>query len=217
MRALTRHEVAFVLVGGQAAAAHGAQRQTLDLDICAHWTEPNLERVGWALRELGAGLRLDGLDEPFEVPHLDGRFLLQMELSTWRSSHGDVDILRGLPSGGGDEQRYEALLSRSTHLVVDGVTVAVASLDDVIRSKEVLGRPSDDEALPELRQLAAGDSDERRQLGLSRSPPTCALLVPHSAQRWIPRNEQVRSSILLSGSIPSETKVLSCSGCVRTS
>ena len=161
LRALTRHEVEFILVGGQAAAAHGAERQTFDLDICVHWTESNLERVGLALTDLGAGLRLDGLDEPFEVPHLDGRFLIQMELSTWRSEQGDIDVLRGLPSGDGDEERYEALLSRSTSVVVDGIAVAVASLDDVIRSMEVLGRESDADALPELRRLAEIERDDR--------------------------------------------------------
>lgn len=153
LESLDRHGVQFVLVGGQAAASHGALRPTRDLDICVLWTPENLDRLGAVLDQFDAGLRLTGEDEPMAVPHRDGRFLIQMDLSTWRSTAGDIDVLRSLPSGGDAELRYERLLDRAESVQIDGVQVMVASLDDVITSKETADRPSDREALPELRAL----------------------------------------------------------------
>lgn len=153
LESLDRHGVRFVLVGGQAAASHGALRPTRDLDICVLWTPENLDRVGAVLDEFDAGLRMTGDDEPMTVPHRDGRFLMKMDLSTWRSAAGDIDVLHSLPAPGGAGLRYERLMERAAPVSIDGVQVMVASLDDVIVSKEVADRPSDREALPELRSL----------------------------------------------------------------
>lgn len=49
--------------------------------------------------------------------------------------------------------RYEQLVENATELHVDGLRILVASLDDIIRSKEVADRPKDREALDELRSL----------------------------------------------------------------
>lgn len=156
LESLDRHDVQFILVGGQAAASHGALRPTRDLDLCVLWTPENLDRLGAVLEQFDAGLRLTGEDEPIAVPHRDGRFLIQMDLSTWRSTAGDIDVLRSLPAPGGAELRYERLLARADSVQIDGVRVMVASLDDVITSKETTDRPSDREALPELRSLRKG-------------------------------------------------------------
>jgi hypothetical protein len=151
--ALKRHGVEFVLVGGQAGAVHGAERRTFDLDICVRWSKENLDRVGDVLVELDAGLRLEDMDEPFPVPHRDAEFLDTMEISTWRSTRGDIDILRGIP-GHGHEVAFDELASRAETFRVDGHEVSVADLSDIITSKETLGRPPDLDALPELRSLA---------------------------------------------------------------
>lgn len=152
LEALNRHGVEFVLVGGQAGQVYGAERRTFDLDICLRWNQTNLDRMGEVLVELDAGLRIEGMDEPFPVPHRDAGFLDTMEISTWRSSRGDVDVLRGLPAPG-REVGYEELAARAVTFLVDGQEVKVADLADVIASKETLSRPPDLEALPELRTL----------------------------------------------------------------
>ena len=152
--ALRRHGVEFLLVGGQAGNAYGAVRPTRDIDVVVRWSAENLDRMGEVLLELGAGLRIEGLSDPFEVPHRDAAFLSGMEISTWRSPLGDVDVLRGLPSPHG-EIRYDDLVERSQTLCIDGEEVQVASLDDVILSKQTVNRPSDIAALPELLAIAS--------------------------------------------------------------
>jgi hypothetical protein len=160
--ALERHQVSFVAVGGLAPQWQGAQRPTKDLDVCPAWDRENLERMARALRELGA--RLSGSDAPPEglAMPLDGVMLSRMEITTWRTDAGDIDILLGIPRDGRwDLARYEQLRENATLIEVGEHTILVAALDDIIRSKEVADRPPDREALPELRRLRddAIDSD----------------------------------------------------------
>jgi len=46
---LSQHEVAYILVGGAAAIAHGSSRLTQDLDIVYQRTSSNLDRLVMAL------------------------------------------------------------------------------------------------------------------------------------------------------------------------
>lgn len=55
---LNRHEVEYVLVGGVAATAYGAERETDDADCVVRRERANLERLAAALRDLHARLRI---------------------------------------------------------------------------------------------------------------------------------------------------------------
>jgi sugar phosphate isomerase/epimerase len=94
---LDRHGVEYVIVGGVGARLHGAGRMTYDLDLCPGWQPANLERLAAALRELDARLR--DLPADVEFPPITGRTLREMMIGTWRTSAGDLDILREIPSG----------------------------------------------------------------------------------------------------------------------
>ncbi len=154
LAALERHDVAFVAVGQLAAQWQGAEHVTRDFDICPAWHAENLDRVASVLRELGARLKVpDGPVAGVEVP-IDGAFLRRLEVSTWRTDAGDLDVLMGIPKDNEwNLARYERLRDRAVLVGIGGVTVMAASLDDIIRSKEVADRPPDREALPELRRL----------------------------------------------------------------
>lgn len=152
--ALKRHRVRYVTVGGIAARAHGAQRMTRDLDICPAWDNENLDRLATTLRELHARVNVPGGDpEGLQVP-IDGRFLRSLELGTWRTQAGDLDTLLGVPRNGRWElARYEDLRPEARNAHVGLLVVPVAGLEDLIRSKEIADRPSDRQALIELRTL----------------------------------------------------------------
>lgn len=158
LRTLVDHGVEFivivvvVVVGGAGAVAHGATRPTTDLDVVLRWTTENLKRAAGVLAELSARLKVPGVMEPIEVP-LDARMLNGMELSTWRTAAGDFDLISHLPHGKHVYLRYEDLLSRAEQVMMFGVSVNLATLDDIITSKETVDRPPDREALPELYRL----------------------------------------------------------------
>jgi hypothetical protein len=150
---LDEHGVAYIVVGGIAAVAHGATRATFDLDIVPRWDAENLESLASALRATHARLRAPGVESPVEVP-LDGKSLRHYEVSTWRTDHGDVDVIAGTPTRTrGKLASFDELAKRAHARTAFGVRIRIADLDDVIESKEALDREPDRAALPELREL----------------------------------------------------------------
>ena len=157
---LDRHAVRYMLIGGVAGLLHGAQRPTLDLDLLPNSDRENLGRLAAALLELGAYLRVGGLtdDEARPLPTVvDGKSLEGMEISTWRTAAGDIDVLHYLRDDLGERLRYDDLTVRSLVIEVVGIDVQLAGLRDIVASKRFAGRDKDREALPELERLLAQD------------------------------------------------------------
>jgi hypothetical protein len=153
---LSRHQVEYLLVGGIGAQMHGAERPTGDFDSLPATSKENLDRLASAMRELNARLRVEGMtdEESRALPlPIDAASLARMDISTWRTDAGDLDVLTAIPTRDGGRARFEELVARSERVEVDGVVVMVASLDDIIASKEWADRPKDREALVELREL----------------------------------------------------------------
>jgi hypothetical protein len=146
--ALDRHGVRYILVGGLAAILHGAPHVTTDADIVPELGRDNLERLSAALRELNARIRVAG--EPAGVPFdHSAESLARVQMWNLVTDRGNVDIAF-VPSG---TRGYDDL-SRDAHpITVRGIDVPVASLADVIRSKEAAGRDRDRLVLPVLRRL----------------------------------------------------------------
>ncbi len=152
----SRHRVEYLLVGGIGAQMHGAVRPTRDFDSLPATSKENLDRLAAAMRELNARLRVEGMtdEESRSLPlPIDAESLARMDISTWRTDAGDLDVLTAIPTREGGRARFEELVARSERVEVDGVVVMVAGLDDIIASKEWADRPKDREALVELREL----------------------------------------------------------------
>jgi hypothetical protein len=133
---LTDNNVRFVLIGGYAASLRGSPVITGDLDICYARDADNLERLAAALRELDARPR--GVDE--DVPFLlDARTLRLGDTFTFVTRAGSVDCF-GTPSG---TAGFVDLAADATEEDLNGLTVSVASLDDLIRMKRASGRRKD--------------------------------------------------------------------------
>jgi predicted nucleotidyltransferase len=153
---LREHGVRFVLVGGFAAVIHGSPYVTVDLDVVPARDPENLERLSSALRALHA--RVWTQDEPEGVPfEHDGRSLAGAEVWNLITDHGRLD-LTFLPAG---TRGYEDLIRDAVRLTILGVEVDVASLADVVRSKEAAGREKDRLVLPVLRRLLEETEPER--------------------------------------------------------
>ncbi len=63
VEALHRHGVEYLVVGGVAARAYGASRETKDFDCLVRRARDNLDRLAAAMRELNARLRIEGLSD----------------------------------------------------------------------------------------------------------------------------------------------------------
>lgn len=167
MQTLHRHGVECVVVGGIAARLHGASHQTEDFDLVARYDVDNLRRLAAAMRELGAYIRTDGyLDEATREASkrlVHEEHLARTEITTWNSDAGQFDVLRNIPDVDGARQSYEDLAERATEATYGGIVVRLATLDDIVASKEWADRPKDHLALPELysmQQQQRGGRDE---------------------------------------------------------
>jgi hypothetical protein len=143
---LSRHEVAFIVVGGAAAIAHGSARLTQDLDIVYERAPANLDRLVAALAEYQPYLR----GAPPGLPFLWDRMTLTRGLNfTLVTSIGDIDLLGEIPGGGA----YHDLLPGSIELHVFQTRCLCLSLPQLIRAKRAAGRPKDLETLAELEAI----------------------------------------------------------------
>lgn len=170
---LDRHHVAYVLIGGLAAVYHGSPFPTEDVDITPQIDRANLTRLVAALVELDARVRTDSVPEglPFAA---DADSLAAVQMWNLTTTAGDLD-LSFTPAG---TAGYSDLRKDAVVVELYGVAVPVASLADVVRSKQAANRPKDQRVLPTLREILARGSrgsaraqDRGRDTGQSR--PDC--------------------------------------------
>lgn len=133
---LGRHRVRFVLIGGLAGRLWGSPTVTNDIDLCYARDDENLRRLAHALRELGARLRGVAEDVPFR---LEAETLAAGDHFTFATDSGNVDCL-GIPAG---STGYDDLVRTAERMEMEGQTIAVAAIEDLIRMKLAAGRPKD--------------------------------------------------------------------------
>jgi len=149
---LAEEGVQFVLIGGMAAILHGDVGVTVDLDVVPDRDAANLERLARALRTLGARIRTEGEPEGRAFDRSAEFFanLSPDSIVNMTTEAGDLDVTFR-PSGTrgfADLQRDAIQIEAAARLYI-----RVASLADIIRSKEAAGREKDRLALPRLRRL----------------------------------------------------------------
>lgn len=140
LRTLVDHEVEFCVIGAVAAWLQGNPTVTLDLDVMPRRDLDNAERLAGALNTLGA--RRPGGDAATELEGGDFRGWQSQRFDT---EAGPIDVVPGATALGGFED------VATVELALGDISVRVLSIDEVIASKEALGRPKDTAALPALR------------------------------------------------------------------
>lgn len=132
LRALARHGVEFVVVGGVAAQIHGWQGATLDLDVAVSAGEQNVGRLNAALASVGAG---EGAVGAFGT--------------TFTTTYGRLELVRRADGVGHYADWFEGA---QKHELSAGLTISVAAPADILRSKEAAGREKDLAVLPAMRR-----------------------------------------------------------------
>lgn len=120
--------VEFLLVGAYAMAAHGYVRATLDMDLWIMPSAANAEAVLKALRQFGAPVaRVSARDLQTE------NIIFQIGVAPRR-----IDILTSA-----DALRFGEAFKNAIVQDIDGITVPVLSISDLIRNKRATGRTKD--------------------------------------------------------------------------
>lgn len=143
---LTEARVAFIVIGGFAATAHGSAHVTLDLDVVYERTAENVARLVAALEPLKPYLRGAPPGLPFR---LDSNTIERGLNFTLTTTAGDLDLL-GEVAGGGT---YDALLPHSEIREIFELECRFVNLETLIRLKRAAGRPKDIERIAELEAL----------------------------------------------------------------
>jgi hypothetical protein len=146
LQELTSSGVRYVVIGAVAARALGSPLITADLDVCYARDAANHQALAGMLQRVHARLRGVEPGLPFR---LDAKTLAMGDSFTFQTDFGAFDIL-GTPSG---TSGYEDLVTNAVRLDLDGLTVLVAAIDDLIRMKRAAGRPKDLLAVEELGAL----------------------------------------------------------------
>lgn len=152
---LLAHDVRFVIIGGLAAAIHGSPFATEDLDITPEASEANLDRLSQALQELRARVRVEGVVGGLPFAH-DATSLAAVGVWNLTTPHGWLDI-SFVPNG---TQGFSDLVRDASEQPAFGLMIPVASLADVIRSKQAANRLKDQRVLPVLREILASRFQE---------------------------------------------------------
>lgn len=130
LNALMKQDARFMVVGAHALAVHGYPRATVDIDIWIESTPDNARRVWRALAAFGAPL--DDLDVT-ESDLTRANVVAQFGLPPNR-----IDILTGI-SG----LTFDAAWPNRVEGELEGVTVPVLGLDDLLTNKRASGRDKD--------------------------------------------------------------------------
>ena len=152
LKALERHYVAYIVIGGFARVIHGTDELTRGLDIVPSTRPENIRQLGEALTDLNAR-REDGRQLRLE------KALATDPVLALETDGGELKIVPE-PAG---TRGYDDLRRAATREPLgQGVRPSVASTGDLARMLGALGRDQDLENLRMLRRLIELDRDLHR-------------------------------------------------------
>jgi len=134
-KALRAAKLEAIVIGNSASMLNGAPVTTQDIDLLIRDTRPNRRKLARFAEEIGGSAPMP-VSELSKVEWIEGRLAVPVEIHYDRISGGLT---------------FSFLRSRAQHVMVGDEKLVVASLADVIRSKQAAGRPKDRAVLPILR------------------------------------------------------------------
>jgi hypothetical protein len=155
MRTFAEHQVEYVVIGALAARFGGYPLATFDADLTPAKNPDNLDRLAAGLRALDAKVFTASVPEGLSFD-CSAKMLARADVWNLVTAAGRVDILFA-PEG---VSGYDELSKNADRYRAFGVTVAVASLPDVLKMKEAANRPKDQIAINVIRAML--DADQRR-------------------------------------------------------
>ncbi|MFL5369797.1 MAG: hypothetical protein ACJ79M_20930 [Myxococcales bacterium] len=138
-RALRVATLEAVVIGNSASMLNGAPVTTQDIDLLIRDTKLNRRKLARFAEEIGGSPPMP-VSELSNVEWIEGDLRVPVEIHFDRISGGLT---------------FSAVRARAQIVEVGGEKLAVASLADVIRSKQAANRPKDRAVLPILRAAMA--------------------------------------------------------------
>lgn len=150
-RALDEHRVDYLVIGGVAAQVHGRRRTTKDLDVLPAPDPENARRLATALEALDAHPVV--LGPTASAPTAEQLHLAPI-VPPLITRHGELHIVNQ-PAGA---SAYDDMRTRALSIDLDGITMHIVSVDDLIRMKKAAGRPGDLEDIEAITEIARAEA-----------------------------------------------------------
>jgi hypothetical protein len=150
-RALDEHGVDYLVIGGVAAQVHGRRRTTKDLDVLPAPDPENARRLAAALQALEA--RPLELGAAASAPTAEQLHIAPI-VPPLTTRHGELHIVNE-PAGA---PAYDDMRARALSIDLDGITMHIVSVDDLIRMKKAAGRPGDLDDIDAITEVARGEA-----------------------------------------------------------
>ena len=146
--ALAEAKLEAILIGNAGAALHGAPVTTVDFDFFYRASKSDSQAK---IRQVAANLHADA-SQPF--PSLS---------SVYRLRRQDPVLQVDLTSSIHGAKSFNSLRSRCTKVQIEGRTILVASLADIIKSKKEANRPNDRAVLHVLERTLSEQAAARAE------------------------------------------------------
>ena len=140
LRALLRHGVKFLLIGGYAVIYHGYERTTGDMDV---WLQPSDQNKGPLL----AALREFGIEDE-DVKAVSAIDLTRAQMFFVGEVPRRIDFLTKVTGIGFDEA-----FAAANHFAIEGGQVPVIQYHHLILTKMTTGRAKDKADIEELQRI----------------------------------------------------------------
>lgn len=151
-KALEKHRVRYLLVGGLAMNLHGVPRATMDVDLVLALDPANLKAFLDMVETLQlkpvAPVNVNGLLDPAQRQKwVKEKNMLAFALRPPDIKGPTVDVLIAPPLD------IEIALKRAVRREVSEVSISLISIEDLIRLKEQTGRAQDQSDIEHLRRM----------------------------------------------------------------
>jgi hypothetical protein len=146
LQRLQQANVDFVLVGGFAAAVYGCTLVTQDIDICCDFSQENLLRLQKALDGIHPIHRMTPNRIKLELTIDNAVHFKNLYLDT---DLGPLDCLSSIEGLG----NFKQVVSVSRQIESEGIRLSILTLDALIKAKETINRPRDQQAVIQLKTI----------------------------------------------------------------
>ena len=144
--ALNNAKIRYALVGGYAVAMHGAIRGTVDLDFVIALDEQQYESVEEALATIGLVPRLP--ISANDIFQFRDEYIKNRNLVAWSfiNHNNPLEVVNIIIT-------HDAKKMKTQTLHVGGMSVKIATIDELVKMKKESGRPQDIEDVKALEKL----------------------------------------------------------------
>jgi hypothetical protein len=146
LRRLTDAGIDFVIVGAYAGVVHGCTYVTQDIDICCLFAPANLLALQQTLADLHSVHRMTPGRKPLRLTAESAIQFANLYLDTDLGRLNCLSAIEGLGE-------YDKVKQASEPIDVEGMRLHVLTIDALIKSKQALNRPQDQQALCQLLAL----------------------------------------------------------------